>query len=236
MKRKILFTGGNGNFGKVFRKINHDKKIIYPSSKKFDVTNLRKMDNFLKKERPDYLIHCAALARPMKLHEEKINKSIDVNIIGTCNVVKLCKKYKIKLVYFSTNYIYPSKNGKYNEKSPILPFNNYGWSKLGGEAAVHMYKNSLILRVCMTKKPFTHNKAFSNLITNFIFQDEVAEKLLKFIDKKGVINVGGKPQSVYKFAKKYNKSIKKTLLKKNSRLNLPKNSTMVVKKFYKFYK
>ena len=28
MKRKILFTGGNGNFGKVFKKINHNKKII----------------------------------------------------------------------------------------------------------------------------------------------------------------------------------------------------------------
>ena len=42
MKKKILFTGGNGNFGKVFRKINHNKKIIYPNSKKFDVTNLKK--------------------------------------------------------------------------------------------------------------------------------------------------------------------------------------------------
>ena len=68
MKKKILFTGGNGNFGKVFRKINHNKKILYPNSKKFDVTNLKKMDNFLKKERPNYLIHCG-LARPM-IHEE----------------------------------------------------------------------------------------------------------------------------------------------------------------------
>ena len=72
--------------------------------------------------------------------------------------------------------------------------------------------------------------------TNFIFQDEVAEKLLKLIDKKGVINVGGKSQSVYNFAKKYNKSIKKTFMKKNSKLNLPKNSTMDVRKFYKFFK
>ena len=88
----------------------------------------------------------------------------------------------------------------------------------------------------MTKKPFTHKKAFSNLVSNFIFQDEVAEKLFKLIDKKGVINVGGKPQSVYSFAKKYNKSVKKNFLRKNSKLNLPKNSTMDVKKFYKFYK
>ena len=83
---------------------------------------------------------------------------------------------------------------------------------------MHMYKNSLILRVCMTKNLLHITKAFSNLKTNFIFQDEVAEKLLKLIDKKGIINVGGKSQSVYNFAKKYNKSIKKTFMKKNSKV------------------
>ena len=39
------------------------------------------------------------------------------------------------------------------ENSPVLPMNNYAWSKLGGESAVHMYKNSLILRLNMTEKP-----------------------------------------------------------------------------------
>ena len=77
----------------------------------------------------------------MNAHDKNINNSIDVNIIGTCNVVKACSERNIKLVYFSTNYVYPSKSGNYNEKNPVLPINNYAWSKLGGEAAVNMYKN-----------------------------------------------------------------------------------------------
>ena len=33
---------------------------------------------------------------------------------------------------------------------------------------VKLYKNSLILRICMTEKPFIHKHAFKDLITNFI--------------------------------------------------------------------
>ena len=80
----------------------------------------------------------------MRVHEKKIEKSINTNIIGTSNIVKICYKYNIKLIYFSTNFVYPGKKGNYKESDPILPVNSYGWSKLGGESAVHLYKNSLI--------------------------------------------------------------------------------------------
>ena len=69
------------------------------------------------------------------------------------------------------------------KESPILPVNNYAWSKLGGEA-VQMYKNSLIVRACMTEKPFIHKKAFSDVFLNFIFQEEIAKVLPKIIEKK----------------------------------------------------
>ena len=49
----------------------------------------------------------------MKLHENNISKSIDLNIIGTANIVKICSKLKIKIIYFSTNYDYPGKKGNY---------------------------------------------------------------------------------------------------------------------------
>ena len=115
----------------------------------------------------------------MNIHEKNIISSISLNIIGTANIVKICSMLNIKIIYFSTNYVYPCKKGSYSEKDPLLPFNNYAWSKLGGEAAVQMYKNSLILRVCMTEKPFIHKKAFANVYTNFIYHDEVASILLK---------------------------------------------------------
>ena len=157
-------------------------------------------------------------------------RSIETNIIGTCNVVRACSEGNIKLIYFSSNYVYPSKRGYYDEKSAVLPFNNYAWSKLGGEAAVQMYKNSLILRICMTEKPFLHKKAYTNLKTNFMFHEDLAKVFFKLINKKGIINVGGRSQSVYKFANKFNKKVKKAKLKKGL---LPFNSTMNIRKFSK---
>ncbi len=201
--KKIIFTGGSGNFGKVFKKFNSNKKnIYYPSSSIFDVTNFKKMERYIRKIKPKFIIHTAAISRPMQIHESKIEKSISTNIIGTSNIVNLCKKYKIKLIYFSTNYVYPPKKGSYKEDHPLLPFNNYGWSKLGGECAVQMLKNSLILRICMTEKPFLHEYAYTNLKTNFMFHEDLAKVLFKLINKKGIINAGGPPQSVYDFAKK----------------------------------
>ena len=178
------------------------------------------------------VIHSAALSRPMKIHENNIFKSITTNIIGTSNLVNECFKKKIKIIYISTNYVYPGIKGNYNEQSNLNPINNYAWSKLGGECAVRMYKNSLILRVCMTERPFIHKFAFSNLKTNFIYHDVVVKILPKLFKYKGIINVGGNIRTVYKFAKKYNPKIKsKRILNKSSLLKL--NTSMNINKLKK---
>ena len=57
------------------------------------------MEKQIKKIKPKIILHLAAISRPMSVHEKQISKSIDTNIIGTCNLVKVCKKYSIKLVY-----------------------------------------------------------------------------------------------------------------------------------------
>ena len=113
------------------------------------------MEKFIKKIKPKFIIHAAAISRPMDLHEKKIEKSINTNIIGTSNIVNLCiNKYKIKLIYFSTNYVYPSKKGNYKEHNPLLPFNNYAWSKLRRRMCSSNVKKFTNLRICMTEKPF----------------------------------------------------------------------------------
>ena len=231
--KKIIFTGGSGRFGKVFRKINKNKNnIYYPSSNTFDIRSVKKMEKFIRKINPKFIIHTAAISRPMDLHDKKIDRSINTNIIGTSNIVNLCQKYKIKLIYFSTNYVYPSKKGSYKEDHPLLPFNNYAWSKLGGECAAQMLKNSLILRICMTQKPFLYSNAYTNLKTNFMFHEDLAKVFFKLINKRGVINIGGPAQSVYDFAKTYNRKIKKKILKKTKK-GLPLNSTMNIGRFKK---
>ena len=236
MAKKIVVTGGSGRFSKVLKKVKSTHKIFYPTKQELNILNFKKIREYLKKVKPDILIHTAGLSRPMKIHTDDIKKSIDLNIIGTANITKACLEKNIKLIYLSTSYIYPDKKGNYKESDAILPSNNYAWSKLGGEAAVQMYKNSLILRLSMTEKPFTHKKAFTNVKTNFIYHDEVANLLLKLLKNKGIINVGGKIQSIYNFAKKENYKIKKSLLKKKNKNLIPMNATMDVSKLEKILK
>ena len=172
----------------------------------------------------------------MIIHEKNIEKSIELNIIGTSNLVVECSKLNIKIIYFSSQYVYPGNKGNYKETDPLLPSSKYAWSKLGGEAAVHMYDNSLILRVCMTEKPFIHKKALSDVHLNFIFQDEIAKILPKLIKYKGIINVGGPTRTVYQFAKKTNPKIKKILSSQIKGVVFKKKMSMNISKFKKIYK
>ena len=223
---KIVVSGGEGRFATVFKKIINSKNYFFPNKFQMNILNLRSLENYLKLKKPKYFIHTAGLSRPMNMHDKKISKSIDINIIGTCNVVKVCERLKIKLIYFSTGYVYPGIKGNYKEEDSVKPINKYAVSKLGGECAVKMYDNSLILRIMMCEKPFIHKSAFYDIKTNFIFQEDVAKMIPKLLNKKGIINIGGKTQSIYNFAKTYNKKIKKTSGKKifppNPSMNLTK--------------
>ena len=236
MVKKIVITGGSGRFGNILKKYKTKNKVLFPSKKTLNILDLKKIEKFLELKKPDILIHLAGLSRPMKIHEQDISKSIDLNIIGTANITKACEKKNIKLIYFSTNYVYPGTKGNYKETDPLLPVNHYAWSKLGGEASVQLYKNSLILRVCMTEKPFVHKKAFANVKTSFAYHDEVAKILFKVLNMKGILNVGGKTKLIYEFAKKDNKLVKKTYLKRNSNLGMPFDSSVNISRLKKFVK
>ena len=236
LKKKIVVTGGSGRFAQSLKKIKSKYNFVYPSKNSLDITKLKSINKFLKKEKPKSVLHLAGLSRPMSQHDKDISKSINLNIIGTANLVRICSKLKIKLIYFSTSYVYPGKKGNYKEYDPVLPRNNYAWSKLGGECAVQMYNDSLILRVCMTEKPFIHKKAFANVKINFIFHEDLAKILVKILDKKGIINLGGPTKTVYKFAKKYNTKIKKVFVKKNQKNFFPLNPYMNLSKLKKIIK
>ena len=230
--KKILVTGGDGRFANELKKIETKYKFVYLNKRQLNVLKESSILKAINKYKPQAILHLAALSRPMNVHIKKISDSINLNIIGTCNVVNACIRKKIKIIYFSTSYIYPGKKGDYKETDGLHPWNNYGWSKLGGEAAVQMYKNSLIIRACMTERPFLHKEAYVNVKSNFIFQDQFAKLFLKIINKKGVYNIGGKSQSIYNFAK----STKSNVKKKISKGEFPLKQNMNIDKLNKILK
>ena len=230
--KKILVTGGDGRLASELKKYKTNYKIIFCKKKDLDISSTKSIRKNLKKFKPDFVFHLAGLSRPMKKHEIDIIKSIKLNIIGTCNIVNECAIKNIKLIYFSSNYVYPGIKGNYKEEDPVLPWNNYGWSKLGGESAVQMYKNSLILRCALTEFPFTHKKAFSDVKNNFIYHKDFIPLLFKLISKKGVINVGNKTQTVFNFSKNENRN----LIKIKANGVMPKRIDMSLKKLFSIIK
>jgi len=232
--KKILVSGADSRFCVFLKKFFLNKDVIYSNKKDINILNYNRLIKTLREKKIKIFIHIAALSRPMEIHDKNIDLSIQTNIIGTANVVRACSKLKIKLIYFSTNYVYPCKRGNYKEIDPLMPINNYGWSKLGGECAVQMLKGSLILRLALTDFPFSYKKAIKNAYSSFLFNKDFAKILPSLINKTGIINVGGKRQSIYHFAKKSNPKIKPMMINKNSKF--PKDSSLNVKKFNQILK
>ncbi len=199
-QQKIIFTGGSGLLGSEFRKILPN--INYPSSKEFDVTRFDQMKEYAQSSGCELVIHAAAFTSPPLIDKEPL-KAIDVNIIGTSNIVKLCMEFDAKLIYISTDYVFKGNKGNNKETDPVYPINKYAWSKLGGECAARIYDKSLIVRTTFGPTVFPYEKAFIDQWTSRESVSVIAEKISKLIDEEitGVIHVGGKRKTVYEYAK-----------------------------------
>ena len=62
MIKKILFTGGSGMVGRNFLQSSKikDFNILAPSSKDLDLKDFKKLKKYLKRKKPDLIIHAAA--------------------------------------------------------------------------------------------------------------------------------------------------------------------------------
>lgn len=201
-----VVSGGSGALASMLKEASKSKEglEIESLSKVFcDIRYEKFVEEALSKHAPDVFIHAAARAQPMSFHEEKPGESMETNIKGTCNVAKACMNSRVKLVYISTDYVYPGTEGDYREEDPTNPFNNYGLSKLGGECAARMVPGSLILRCSFTKRPFKHKLAFSDSYRSYMYDDEIASLILDLVQggAAGIFNVGGPRQSVYEFVR-----------------------------------
>ena len=227
-KLKILFTGGDGRLCSEFKKFNNDN-FIFLNKKELDITNIKSIESAFSKYSFDYILHSAALSRPMNLHDKFPNESIKTNIIGTSNLVTFCNDFKKKLIYISTDYVYSGSKYKHTEESPVLPTNRYSWSKLGGEAAVNLCNDFLILRVGMVEFPFPHKKAFNNVVKSSVWSDKLPKMILNVIYENGIINLGENEMTILEFVKKRNKNIKGI----KAGRNVPKYVSMDLGKYLK---
>lgn len=200
MDNKVIFTGGSGLLGTAMKKLRPD--FLYPTHEEFDITNLEKIQKYITLHPFDHIIHAAAFISPPKI-ELQPTKAINVNIIGTSNLVMICALHQAKFTYISTDYVFQGNVGNYKETDAVNPVNKYAWSKLGGECAVRLYDNSLIIRTTFGPNIFPYDKAFIDQYTSRESVSVIANKINNILDKglKGVIHIGGSKKTVYEYAK-----------------------------------
>lgn len=197
---RILLTGGSGLLGKEI--LNLDKKIIAPSHSELDITNPRSMERVIKKYKPQVILHLAAANKPPQ-HETDPIPGLTVNITGTANFCLAAHKFKIKLVYASTDFVYTGK-GPHKEEDALYPPSRFAWSKLGGECAVRMLEDFLILRLDFGPIPFPWEKVYKNHYVSKLYVNEMASLVLKAAKSSatGVMNLGGPRISLEQYARK----------------------------------
>ena len=143
------------------------------------------------------------------------------------------------MVHLSSDAVYPSIKGNYNENSNLGPYNVYGWTKLSAEFIVKILTNYIIIRT----RFFSKDKIKYKYSASDIFTSQVNINLLpKYIyylileEYKGVINVGGKRISDFKLYKQFQsklKPFKRINLIKSLKFNIAKDSSLNLKKFNK---
>ena len=143
-------TGSSGLLGTEIKK--HDSALLCPDMNELDITDLAQLTAYCEKQQPDVILHLAAATAPPE-HEKSPVLGLEVNIKGTANIVLAAHKIGAKVVYTSTDYLYVGK-GPHKEDEPIKPPYKFGFSKVGGECAIQLYDNSLILRLSFGPVPF----------------------------------------------------------------------------------
>jgi len=197
----IAITGGSGLLGRELQKLIPD--ALYPCHMELDITSPASIESWFGRNPCDTVIHCAAFTSPPRCDSSPL-QTLNTNIMGTCNLVKYALTHNCKIIYISTEYVYSGGEGLYSEVDPMLPVNRYGWSKLGGECAIHMLPSDkfCIIRCAFGPKEFPYEKAPSDQFSSRETVDIIAGKIKFLLDKNaiGVYNIGGWRRSVYQYA------------------------------------
>lgn len=224
---KTLILGGTGLLGSELKKIDSD--LVCIGRNKCDIFEFQDVADSINYYDPDTIILCAA-----ELNNNPVLPLISTNIIGAANVATACLIKDIRLVYISTDYVYPSENGNYKERDPVLPFNNYAWSKLGGECSARMVQNHLIIRTSFGSSKFPYEFAYNNKWTSKDYVDIIAPMILEAAksDLTGIINIGTESKTLLEYASKRNKITGKPLTDNSS----PRDSSLNLDKWKSFQK
>ena len=180
---KILVTGANGQLGKEFKnnisKSQHE--FYFTDLDELDITKKNEILNCVKNHKINMIINCAAYTN---VNKAEINKkqANEVNVNAVRNLIEVCEEKKIKMIHFSTDYVYNSENLiPASEDSNINPINYYGFSKREGEKIIeNSSSKSIIIRTS-----WLYSKYGNNFVKSMIQKGENGDKIYVINDQFG---------------------------------------------------
>lgn len=213
-----------------------DPSMDAPPREMLDFSTFEGVQAYCEQRHFDIIIHAGAITN--KFNEKVDEEYIRSNIIGTANIVLWCMKRGIRLVYISSDYVYPGEQGGYSEESVLLPVNRYAKSKLGGEMSVQLYDDSLIIRTSFYSD-LAFPRACTDQYTSRISIVDAAKaiyKLAKLDHVRGVINLGSKSRrSLYQIVRdEFNPSMT-ACKRKDIRISypIPPDSSLNTDRYYR---
>ena len=147
----ILVTGANGQLGSSLKSLapNYPNYTFYFTDKnELDITKIRKIEEFISKNKIQLIINCAAYTNVDKA-EGEFPLANEINHLAVENLGVVSKDNNIRLIHISTDYVFDGTLEKpYVETDKTNPTNNYGITKLKGEEALLKLnpENSIIIR------------------------------------------------------------------------------------------
>ncbi|MFW6259444.1 MAG: dTDP-4-dehydrorhamnose reductase [Tangfeifania sp.] len=132
----ILVTGAYGQLGSELKELAKeisDHQFLFTDSDTLDISDENQVSRFFEKEKPQFVINCAAYTAVDKAETEMETAQI-VNATGPALLAKHTRQHNAGFIHISTDYVF---NGKsyipYSEKDPVQPESVYGKTKLDGE-------------------------------------------------------------------------------------------------------
>lgn len=146
---RVLITGVNGQLG-------HDAALEFAARghsvigtgtaaaertgyMRLDICDFDAVSRIVSAVRPDAVIHCAAWTAVDAAERAENREAVRaVNVRGTENLARACKSVGCKMLYISTDYVFPGTGSApwTADGRDFAPCNYYGQTKLEGEFAV----------------------------------------------------------------------------------------------------